>query len=205
MNRVELINRLIQSRNYKRYLEIGVDTGFCFSNINIEHKDGVDPGSDMGGVGNFKHEVRYQMTSDEFFRDVANSVPKYDIIFIDGLHHSEQVTKDLNNGLKVLNKDGCIILHDCTPIDEPAQIVPRQQEVWNGDVWKSLVEYRKANPNTAFVIDSDYGLGIVDKSLSLEYTDIDIPDELTYQWYEVNKVAALNLKTVEEGLNILNL
>ena len=46
------------------------------------------------------------MTSDEFFK---NNKDQFDLIFIDGLHHYNQVKKDIINSVEVL-KDGGIIL-----------------------------------------------------------------------------------------------
>ena len=36
----------------------------------------------------------------------------FDLIFIDGLHHYEQVKKDINNSLKFLKKGGVCIIDD---------------------------------------------------------------------------------------------
>ena len=50
------------------------------------------------------------MTSDEYFSKFKD---KFDIIFIDGLHHYEQVKKDIFNSLEILNSNGIILMHDC--------------------------------------------------------------------------------------------
>ena len=52
------------------------------------------------------------MTSDEFF---SQNKETFDLIFIDGLHIHEQVLKDIDNSLNVLNENGVILLHDCLP------------------------------------------------------------------------------------------
>ena len=49
------------------------------------------------------------MTSNEFF--MTNS-KKYDLIFVDGDHSSNQVKIDINNSWKILNKGGYLILDD---------------------------------------------------------------------------------------------
>ena len=89
----------------------------------MERKVGVDPYSG----GNFRG------TSDEFF---SKNNEKFDCIFIDGLHEYEQVCRDISNSLKILNKNGIILLHDCLPSTINQQAVPRYKAVWNGDVWK---------------------------------------------------------------------
>ena len=40
------------------------------------------------------------MTSDEYFKKFKD---KFDLIFIDGLHHYNQVEKDIYNSLEILN------------------------------------------------------------------------------------------------------
>ena len=49
------------------------------------------------------------MNSNEFF--LSNS-KKYDLIFVDGDHSSDQVKIDIENSWKVLNKGGYLILDD---------------------------------------------------------------------------------------------
>ena len=87
MVRCSVINRLIQENDYKKYLEIGVFDSHNFNNVEIQYKVGVDPGTE--GFNN----VTFPMTSDEFF-DLTDD--KFDIIFCDGLHYSEQTYKDNN-------------------------------------------------------------------------------------------------------------
>ena len=76
--RFEIIQEIINLKNYKSYLEIGCDRNQSFSNINIEKRVGIDPVE--GGT--------HKMTSDQFFK-INND--KFDIIFIDGLHEYHQV------------------------------------------------------------------------------------------------------------------
>ena len=109
MNRIEIIQELINKHGYKNYLEIGVRDGSCFNAIKCESKDGVDP--DLSSAATVK------LTSDEFFKrwEAEKEVPawyKFDIIFIDGLHHADQVEKDIDNSLKYLNEGGIIVMHD---------------------------------------------------------------------------------------------
>ncbi len=146
--RYELINSIIIKKNYKNYLEIGCFENENFDKIKIENKIGVDPVS--GG--------NIRKTSDEFFKNCKDS---FDIIFIDGLHHYEQVKKDIINSLKFINKGGVILVHDCLPTRARDQMVPRSHEKWNGDVWKSIVEFRtKEHPDT-YVCLADQGLGLI--------------------------------------------
>ena len=103
-NRRAFIFKAIKKYNNCKYLEIGVNTCETFNSIplKIEDKFGVDP-----IAGN------YQMKSDEFFKKYPDL--KFDVIFIDGLHHYEQCQRDCINSIKQLNKDGIILIHDLLP------------------------------------------------------------------------------------------
>jgi hypothetical protein len=171
MNRTDIINSLIKKYNYKSYLEIGLDNpNHNYNLIDCELKECVDPyfeddhknGYDNKLDKKFMEEtlkiLTYRMTSDEFFNQ---NKKKYDIIFIDGLHTKEQVSRDIINSLKCLNLNGKIVVHDCLPGNETMQIVPRKQAGWCGDVWKAIPELKKQNIKYK-VVDCDYGVGIID-------------------------------------------
>lgn len=135
MKRSDVINRLIDVSKLKnpRYLEIGVLFGDTFKDIKSNVKDGVDPGQH----GNCDY-VNYKMTSDEFFKN--HITLKYDIIFIDGLHTSFQVSKDIFNSINNLNDGGWIILDDVFPHSETEQerLNLKKPGPRTGDVWKAL-------------------------------------------------------------------
>jgi len=58
----------------------------------------------------------YTMPSDQFFATTQFEFP-IALIFIDGDHLYEQVKKDFDNALKLLQPDGYIFLHDTLPPD----------------------------------------------------------------------------------------
>jgi predicted O-methyltransferase YrrM len=147
-SRHQIIQDTIDRKNYKTYLEIGCFADELFSKVKIESKIGVDPVS--GGT--------IRDTSDNFFK--TNNL-KFDIIFIDGLHEYEQVKKDINNSLLFLNNNGVIFLHDCMPMRYLYQAVPRATGVWNGDVWKNIVESRTKSEIDTYVVYADHGIGLI--------------------------------------------
>ena len=67
-------------------------------------------------------DIDFVGTSDEYFESIKDTEVKYDIIFIDGLHHNEQVLKDVENSLKHLSEGGSIVCHDCLPSEESRDI-----------------------------------------------------------------------------------
>ena len=149
-NRKQIIQEIIQKKNYKSYLEIGCFSDELFNYIECPNKVGVDPVS--GGT--------VRKTSDQFFKDNQD---KFDCIFIDGLHEYSQVKKDIDNSLNVLNKEGIILLHDCLPKNFYAQTTPRCQYVWNGDVWKAIVECRTIKNIDVYTCFADQGIGVIFK------------------------------------------
>ena len=97
-SRIDVLNFLIRKFGFKRYLEIGIEDGNCFSEIKCEHKIGVDPDP--------KSKATIHQTSDDFF---AENKFKFDLIFIDGLHTAQQVYQDTLNAIDALNENGIII------------------------------------------------------------------------------------------------
>lgn len=148
--RTDIINYLIDDRGYESYLEIGTQNAFNFVPVNCRDKTGVDP--DPYAV------ATHEMTSDKFF-EINKRM--FDIIFIDGLHHCDQVLKDVSNSLNCLPPSGALVLHDCYPDSELTQRVPRESTIWTGDVWKAWVSLRCFLKMEMFVLNTDWGVGII--------------------------------------------
>lgn len=183
--RWDLLNYLIQKFGYKKYLEIGVQSGLCFTNVKCEYKVGVDPA---------ENHVKFKMTSDDFFEQNQDT---FDLVFIDGLHESPQVFKDILNSLKVLTPNGTIVCHDMLPATELAQRVPRASQIWNGDCYKAFVQLRASRPDLAMcTIDSDHGLGIV---MNGEQELIDIEGvEIDWENFCKHRNEWMNVMTYQE-------
>jgi hypothetical protein len=184
----DIVNFLIKKYDYKKYLEIGVMVSRNFNLINIESKESVDP----------YYPATHQVTSDDFFNSIDSSI-KYDIIFIDGLHYSEQVYKDILNSLDHLNDNGIILCHDMNP---PFEVLQRKESIvesWNGDCWKAFVKLRneRADLNMC-VIDTDWGIGIIKRG---SQSTIVIPEDIDYWYFTENRKELLNLIDVEEFYN----
>ena len=164
MYRFDIINKLIKENGFWRYLEIGVcDPQHCFDKIDCKIKHGVDPGVEFE-----ENPVDYKMTSDEFFDFLRtnDSDRKYDVIFIDGLHKSYQVKKDILNSLQFLNPKGYIVLHDCSPptswMAREDYMIDGNYEPWNGTVWKAIYDLRTSRTDLHIcVVNTDWGIGII--------------------------------------------
>ena len=190
MKRWDVINRFIQKHGYTRYLEIGLNTGRNYEQVECADKESVDPAQERYANA----DPTYRMTSDEFFATVADAGKKtYDIIFIDGLHEADQVDRDIVGALRCLAPGGTVMLHDCNPRDEARQIVPRIQTAWNGDVWKSAVRFRAGNRDYGcIVVDADEGLGIIRADIDSDFR-LTMPDTLTWGWLDTHRKKALGL------------
>lgn len=227
MTRIEVLNALIKKNKVKNYLEIGVNRGKCLFNIKgPERRFAVDPFFNFNLWKRFRAIVLnpdnlknhyFEVTSDAFFAKETALLQKntLDLAFIDGLHTYEQSLKDTLNTLQYLDANGVIVLHDCNPLDAlaafPAVDIDKAREelgnhkdwknIWNGDVWKTIVYIRKNHPElTAFVLNTDHGLGFVCKkergTLPAVFESFSNIDELDYAFFEKNREALIDLKPV---------
>lgn len=187
MKRTQVINHLIKQNNYKKYLEIGTQKkSQNFNNISCDYKISVDPDS--------KSDADFKGTSDEFFQQ---NKEKFDLIFVDGLHLHEQVFKDILNALMFLEINGTIVCHDMLPINEKEQI-REIQNIWTGDCWKAWIKCRSLFENLEmFVIDTDYGIGIIKKG---KQELIKLPEILDWNYFLQNK-KLMNIISINEFLN----
>jgi len=194
MLRSDIINILITKKKFSKYLEIGTYDRKNFNLVSCLEKTCVDPDP--------RTNPDYLLTSDDFFSSVAK---KYDIIFIDGLHKSYQVERDIYNSLAHLSEGGVVVLHDCNPSTYEMQIRDVDNPtIWTGDVWKAFTKYRTTTKYFTCTVDTDYGCGIIDTSsndlsyipelLSTEYED------MSYESLIENRKGYLGLVTEFEFL-----
>lgn len=189
MNRTKLLQQLIKTFNYKSYLEIGCAMDHNFNQITAAIKVGVEPHPQHGGT--------HKMTSDEFF---ATNNQLFDLIFIDGLHISDQVDKDIQNSLKFISNNGTIVMHDCNPVGEENQ---RQYVVvsdWNGDCWKSFVKARGFDNVDSAVGDFDHGCGVLRVRANSKPIKID-NSLFTWDNFSINRQEWLRLMSPQDLLN----
>lgn len=203
MQRYDIINNIISKYNFKRYLEIGLsDPASCFDRINCEIKHSVDPGYEF-----LDNPATWDFESDEFFKKLDNgdllidSNYKWDVIFIDGLHISEQVLKDVENSLNHLTETGFIVLHDCNP---PSEFMARETlyvdgvyRPWNGTVWKAVYYLRASREDLKIcVVDTDWGVGIIKRGISEK---IELENKFfEFKKFDLNRKKDLNLIQPEE-------
>ena len=203
MHRSGIINKIIETKKFTKYLEIGVCYPHdCFDMVRCAQKDGVDP-----GYQNPSNPVNYKFTSDDFFSKLEQGLldksPDYewDLIFVDGLHLSYQVEKDVLNSLNHLSEGGVIVLHDCDPFmyeDNYTRLVEDYwRQAWNGTVWKAVYRLKATRPDLNIAtLQADEGVGLIKRG-SQELVPFDNP-YFEYRVFQKNRVRDLNLIPVED-------
>ena len=156
MKRWEILQRLIDSRNYKSYLEIGVRSGETFNRVKCDQKLGVDPL--FRKPDDFYQGSIFKGTSDKFFK---TNEQKFDIIFIDGDHRFFQVSKDFLNALKILNPYGVIMFHDMLPQKWEHCQEEQIESAWNGTVYKMCFLFKWLKIDYT-ILDTDWGCCLVE-------------------------------------------
>jgi hypothetical protein len=214
MNRIDVIQKIINKTHAKSYLEIGISRGDCFLSVQARRKVAVDPKFNLPAKLGLKvrlrnsHSEYFEMTSDRFFAETDVS-GGFDVAFIDGMHTYEQSLKDVENVLKVLSPKGVIVMHDCNPQSAasawPANSyahaaslnLPGWNGGWMGDVWKTVCHLRSCHTDLrVFVLDCDFGLAVLtrgkpDEMLKLSAAEL---EKLDYSFLAANRQQLLNLK-----------
>ena len=221
MNRLEVIQAIIDCKNAKMYLEIGVEGGDVFLNVKARKKIAVDPNNAITRKSRFRSIFKdfsnlfneyHEMTSDTFFQTGGLAKSGVDVVFVDGLHTYEQSLRDIHNSLQLLQENGVIVLHDCNPESEsiayPATSCQQAASLniegwtgeWSGDVWKTIAYLRSTQKELKiFVLDCDHGIGIITKGepeSMLGYSKKEI-DDLSYQDLAKSRSKILNLKSID--------
>ena len=189
MKRRHLLNILIDRYSYTSYLELGCRQDVTFNSIDLTDKIGVDV--EMGGT--------VRSTTDDFFSSCHR---KFDLIFIDAFHEQSYVRRDFNNALEHLNDNGCIVMHDCLPIEENEQTkCPTNGSMWLGDGWKVVVEIRQRDDVDTVVVDSDHGMAIIFKQPNTaKLTEV---PELNWENYVLYRDKLLRVIKINDLINLL--
>lgn len=202
MERYDIINEIIKIKGFGKYLEIGVrNPDDCYNKVNCDLKHSVDPGYE-----NESNNVDFKFTSDDFFNrlecgllELENNY-KWDVIFIDGLHISNQVERDVLNSLNHLSEGGFILLHDCNPFlyeyNYERVIEDYWGQGWNGTVWKVIYKLLCTREDLdVYTINTDEGVGIIKKGSGRKLLEF---ENHYYEYKELHK-------NIEKHLNIITI
>ena len=102
------------------YLELGISKGVCFNEIAPLTKTAAYA-VDINDTSypHIKYQGNLQWfcgTTDDFFK--LDSLPKFDLIFIDAEHSHKASKQDFINSFGLLKSNGIICLHDTYPPNE---------------------------------------------------------------------------------------
>ena len=212
VRRCQVIQAVVAWQRATTYLEIGVDTGDNLQFVHAPTKLAVDPKSPAPRVQSEVAGGRaryFEMTSDRFFaehQDLFAHCP-IDVAFVDGLHTHTQVLKDVENCLQHLAPRGVILMHDCNPTTEAMAVPaasyeeavqlrgPGESTDWTGDVWKAVVHLRSQRDDVAaYVLDCDFGIGVVVRRPPCDKVNVPAVDQLTYSDLAKNRQQLLGLQ-----------
>jgi len=142
------INRIMFDKNYK-YLEIGVADGTTLQSVSSRKKHGVDP-FPLFNTSRLPQGITFDTaTSNSYFDSLSKDI-KYDFIFLDGLHESNQLFLDFINALQHITTPGWILIDDMVPSDSISSIASMEDSYkargvtqnegypWHGDCYKLL-------------------------------------------------------------------
>jgi SAM-dependent methyltransferase len=209
--RTTVVQRLINATGAKLYLEIGVEQGINFLQIEAGAKFAVDPEFKIpGGTRDFDRHRFFETTSDAFFASPPPEIVEHgiDIALVDGLHTYEQALRDVENCLRYLAPGGLIVMHDCLPASaveaapslEAARAMPGFKNAWTGDVYKAVVHLRAFRPDLfVAVLDCDHGIGLVQKGNPDSVLAVDVDKVRSLSYPELRGAVGhwLNLKPAE--------
>jgi hypothetical protein len=165
------INEIAKRIGARSYLEIGVQSGKTFFNVELPLKVAVDPQFLFDYRKYQSNEVQfYNCTSDNFFASLSSST-KFDLVFLDGFHTFDQTYRDFCNTLLCTHERSIIIIDDTMPNDyystlrsQDVCIYRRKHEApgssigdWRGDVFKILLFLNLFHSSLGFVTINDNG------------------------------------------------
>lgn len=153
--RYDVVNHVLDRVGSQRYLEIGVCSGESMRRIRATVRVGVDPKPHPAGVAAATSFVA--TSSDAYFESLDEAV-RFDVTFIDGLHHADQAYRDIENACC---RSTVVVVHDANPSTEAMQRVPMIQTEWTGDVWKAVARVRMEGKHTVRTVDADYGVAVI--------------------------------------------
>ena len=161
INTYNRINKIKNLNKANYYLEIGVQSGDTFLNVDILFKDAVDPEFSFDTFSYTTDYVRFFKTeSDNFW--TSNNPRVYDIIFIDGLHKFEQTCRDLVSSLAYSHPKTIWLIDDTLPSDAFSAIPDIRKSYlerskhglggspWHGDVFKVVPFIHDFMPNVCY-------------------------------------------------------
>lgn len=112
-----IISHLVEWVKPVNYLEIGVRHSPVYNAVKNKVNTAYLVDIKFLDMEYTDNTLKFEMTSDMFF-NILNKSIRFDFVFIDGGHSSEQVFTDFTNVKDLVSHDGFVVLHDTYPCDE---------------------------------------------------------------------------------------
>jgi len=175
MHKYEILSLFHEIYNPQLYFEIGVDRGVSIRLAKCK-TIGVDPKPTSGGNAN-EAEI-HVLKSDKFFeKNLLNGrVP--DLVFIDGLHHFDQVIRDFRNTEKNCKRNTIIVIDDILPSHTGQTTREWKPGAWTGDVWKVIPILKKYRPDLKIILLDSNPTGL------MEVTNLDCENTILWDDYD---------------------
>ncbi|MGA2655176.1 MAG: class I SAM-dependent methyltransferase [Gammaproteobacteria bacterium] len=111
----------------------------------------------------------------------------YDIILVDPWHEYITSQRDLALALKLIKKNGTIVVHDCLPPNQKTAHFQPQQGAWCGVTYKAFVDLVTTQSNLNYcTIDTDYGCGLIRKNGRRYGSPHDPHDPIIQEWLKID-------------------
>ena len=207
-----LVNWFGKKFNFSSFLEIStLISGNKFDKVDsnlFKIKECInyyveEHGQDYAKFGNtyYKDHDFPILPFDDYLKKIIDKNQKYDVIFLDAYHTVEHTIRDLEAALSLLSKKGVIIVHDCCPPSE-ALAGPLKKGNWSGQTYEGYIRFLlKHSKFENFVIDIDYGCGIIRphvKSKVIRDFAVDVDKLSSWEYFWEHHKKLLNLESIDK-------
>ena len=167
MGKADIINILGQTNGYSTYLEIATrTTGWRFADVSSEifkmrnrllynWPHGYSDGERIDYSSTHLNGI-------ECLETVIAEKKSYDLVFIDSYHTYEASLIDLEYGLRLLNPNGIMVVHDCNPPHKKYTVPEFIDGAWLGETYLAFQDFVAMHPELEHcVVNTDWGVGLV--------------------------------------------
>jgi hypothetical protein len=193
MQKFDVVNKLVERYQLRRYLEIATPTtGHKYADI--EKSPLICRDRLMYNCPEFwsdGQDVAYRTilpTSLELIRTIfaaRRGEPAYDVIFVDPFHTASCSAADIAGAWMLLQPGGWMVVHDCNPSDPQIAEPEFRQGEWCGVTYSAYIDFLFSHPWVeACTVDADYGCGVLRKpdASQLFHRIIDRDPILELEW-----------------------
>ena len=91
------------------------------------------------------------------------------------------------------------MVHDCLPESMSKQAVPRYRSIWNGDVWKAIVDLRCKENINIYTCNIDQGIGVIQNKKNTNVLKLEKNlDKLKFKDFYYNYKTYMRIISLEE-------